>query len=274
MFTTDEKCRILIVAECLKGGVWLKNKTIIRIIYTVLIAIFVLAAFNIGKIYYDYNKADSTYAGIQKEYVAPEATQNSDEPPSTSIEPPVTIDFDALLDRNRDVIGWLYCPDTVINYPVVQGENNNQYLRKDLDGKYLASGTLFADYRNGALNEDANYIIYGHNMKNGSMFNSLAKYKQPSYYDQHPILYYLTPDANYKLELFAGLVVKRDDALYLPNQNKEEFRKLIEQYRAKSTFQSDVELTDDDIIVTLSTCSYEFDHARYVVMGRLTAISR
>ena len=257
----------------------MKKRKFIKIINTVLIAVFVFAAFNIGKIYYDYNKANNTYEVIQDEYIATkevesnsEATQGNDEQPPKSTEPPIAIDFDALLNRNKDVIGWLYCPDTVINYPVVQGKNNDQYLRKDLDGKYLVSGTLFADYRNGALNEDANYIIYGHNMKNGTMFSSLAKYKQQSYYNQHPIMYYLTPDGNYKLELFAGLVVKRDDKIYLPNQSEEEFTELIEKYRAKSTFKTNVELEYSDTIVTLSTCSYEFDNARYIVIGRLTEV--
>jgi len=256
----------------------LKRKTI-KIINIVLITVFVIAAFNIGKIYYDYGKADNTYNEIQDEYVAvnetqsiPETTQGSDEQPQKATEPPITIDFDALLNRNKDVIGWLYCPDTVINYPVAQGENNDQYLRKDLDGKYLVSGTLFADYRNGTLGKDANYIIYGHNMKNGTMFSLLAKYKQQSYYDQNPVIYYLTPDGNYKLELFAGLVIKRDDKIYLPNQSKEEFAELIKEYRAKSTFKSDVELEYNDTIVTLSTCSYEFDNARYIVMGRLVLV--
>ncbi|MBE6796837.1 MAG: class B sortase [Ruminococcaceae bacterium] len=257
----------------------MKNRKFIKIINTVLIVVFVFAAFNIGKIYYDYNKANNTYEVIQDEYVAAkdvesnsEATQGNEDQPPKEIVPPIAIDFDALLDRNKDVIGWLYCPDTVINYPVVQGKNNDRYLRKDLDGKYLVSGTLFADYRNGELNEDANYIIYGHNMKNGTMFSSLAKYKQQSYYNQHPIMYYLTPDGNYKLELFAGLVVKRDDKIYLPNQSEEEFTELIEKYRAKSTFKTNVELEYSDTIVTLSTCSYEFDNARYIVIGRLIAV--
>lgn len=257
----------------------MKHRKLIKIINIVLIAVFVIAAFNIGKIYYNYSKADNTYDEIQDEYVSSNKHQTipdkttSDAPEQTiSPEIPITVDFDALLNRNKDVIGWLFCPDTVINYPVVQGENNDQYLRKDLDGKYLVSGMLFADYRNGALDENANYIIYGHNMKNGTMFSSIAKYKQQSYYDQHPIMYYLTPDGNYKLELFAGLVVKRDDKIYLPNQSEEEFAELIEEYRAKSTFKSDVELKYNDTIVTLSTCSYEFDNARYIVIGRLISI--
>ena len=257
----------------------MKHRKIFKIINIVLISVFVIAAFNIGKIYYDYNKADSTYTQIQNKYVVPkdgssvsDTTTDNENQQTEEAELPITIDFDSLLNRNPDVIGWIYCPDTIINYPVVQGKNNDQYLRKDLDGKYLVSGTLFADYRNGILGEDANYIIYGHNMKNGTMFSMLAKYKQQSYYDQHPVMYYLTPSGNYKLELFAGLVVKRDNKIYVPNQSKEEFAELITEYRAKSTFKSDVELEYNDIIVTLSTCSYEFDNARYIVMGKLMPI--
>ncbi len=253
----------------------MKRIKIIKIINIVLIAVFVIAAFNIGKIYFDYNKADNTYEEIQSKYVVsnelstPEQTY--DDVPETP-EPPITIDFASLLCRNKDVIGWLYCPDAVINYPVVQGENNDSYLKRDLDGNYLVSGTLFADYRNGALGEGGNFIIYGHNMKNGTMFSMLAKYKQQSYYDQHPVMYYLTPDGNYKLELFAGLVIKRDDKIYNPDLSDQEFTALLNDYRAKSTFRSDIELENTDTIVTLSTCSYEFDNARYIVIARLTEV--
>ncbi len=263
----------------MNGANCLRKKRVIKIVNIVLVAVFVIAAFNIGKIYYDYNKADNTYENLQDEYVAaneelfvPEQTEINVPEPTNPLKPPITVDFDSLLNRNKDVIGWLYCSDTVINYPVVQGKNNDQYLRRDLDGKYLVSGTLFADYRNGALNEDANYIIYGHNMKNGTMFSILAKYKQQAYYDQHPVMYYLTPDGNYKLELFAGLVVKRDDKIYNPKLDEEEFTTLLNDYRAKSTFKADVELEYNDTIVTLSTCSYEFDNARYIVIGRLTEL--
>ncbi len=251
----------------------MKQRKYIKIINIVLIAVFVIAAFNIGKIYYDYNKADSVYEGMQDNYISsneelfiPEETKNNDP------IPPIAVNFDSLLNRNKDVVGWLYCPDTVINYPVVQGEDNDRYLHRDLDGKYLVSGTLFADYRNGALNEDANYIIYGHNMKNGTMFSALAKYKEQAYYDRHPVMYYLTPNGDYKLELLAGLVVKRDDKIYDPTLDEEAFSALLSDYIAKSTFKSDIKPEYTDTIVTLSTCSYEFDNARYIVIGRLTPV--
>lgn len=254
----------------------MRQRKYIKIINIVLIVVFVIAAFNIGKIYYDYQKADNIYKAIQDEYVVsdekqftPEQTTDGEHEQTKKPEPTITVDFDSLLNRNKDVIGWLYCPYTIINYPVVKGKNNEQYLRRDLDGKYLAGGTLFADYRDGTLEEDAGHIIYGHNMKNGTMFNIITKYKEQAYYDKHPVMYYLTPDGNYRLELFAGLVVKRDDKIYVPNQSEKEFSELLNEYKANSTFNSDVEPEDDDTIVTLSTCSYEFDNARYIVIGRL-----
>lgn len=254
----------------------MKRRKLIRIINIALITVFVFSAFNIGKIYYDYNKADNTYEAIQDEYVAvnevqsapEETTGEGDQQPKVT-QPSITVDFDSLLKRNKDAIGWLYCPDTVINYPLVQGEDNDRYLHKDLDGRYLVSGTLFADYRNGALKEDVNYIIYGHNMKNGTMFGLLNKYKDQAYYDRHPVIYFLTPEGNYRLELFAGLVVKRDDKIYNPKPKREEFAELLKDYRVRSTFKSDVELEADDTVVTLSTCSYEFDNARYIVLAKL-----
>lgn len=248
----------------------MKSRRIHKIINIVLVTAFLIAAFNIGKIYYDYGKADSTYNGLQKEYVAANKAPESIEIPQEKETAPITIAFDQLMARNKDVAGWLYCPDTVVNYPVVQGEDNDRYLHRDLDGKYLSSGTLFADYRNGAPGDDANYIIYGHNMKNGAMFHILANYKQQSYYDQHPVMYYLTPDRNYKVELFAGLVVKRDDKIYTPNPDS--FAELLAEYQEKSTFTSNVILEPTDAIITLSTCSYEFSNARYIVIGRLTSL--
>ena len=151
----------------------------------------------------------------------------------------------------------------------MQAEDNDQYLRRALNGKYLVSGTVFVDYRNGAIGEDANYIVYGHNMKDGSMFSSLAKYKEQSYYDEHPVMYYLTPDGDYKIELYAGLVVKRDALIYVPNPEETEFAEFLTNAKANSTFKSDIELTENDTLITLSTCSYEYNNARYIVVGKM-----
>ena len=185
-----------------------------------------------------------------------------------TVQMPISIDFDALKQENSDIVGWIYCPDTPINYPVVKGKDNNQYLRSDLNGKYLVSGTIFTDYRNGEVGEDPNYIVYGHNMKNSTMFGTLVKYKKQSYYDAHPMLYFLTPEGNYTIELIAGAVVKRDSDIYqtAPTDNT------IADIMIKSTFNSTVDIGKGKNIITLSTCSYEFNNARYVVVGKLKKI--
>ncbi len=258
----------------------MKQEKVVKIIKAVLIvilaAVFLVSSYILGKGIYEYIKADSAYHHMQDEYVhistepqTPQQTEDALPEATEAAELPITVDFDALLARNPDVVGWLYCPGTVINYPVVLGKDNDQYLYTDLDGNYLVSGTLFADCRNGALGEDGNYIIYGHNMKNGSMFHSLVKYANQSYYDKHPTIFYLTPDANYKLELFAGLTVDHNDTIYKRNYG-DGLYELLKNYQARSTFLSDVELAESDTVVTLSTCTFEYDNARYIVIGRLT----
>lgn len=249
------------------------RKALTTLIIVLLVGVMLFSAFMIVKTMAQYSKADDIYENLQREFVVPKPessdsdyTENGAETVETA---PVVIDFDSLLKRNSDIVGWLYSPDTPINYPVVQGRDNNQYLRADLNGDYLSSGTLFADYRNAELGEDTNYIVYGHNMKNGTMFGSLVKYKKQSYYDEHPVLYYLTPGGEYKIELYAGLVVKPESVIYSPNPTETEVADFIAYAKEHSTFNSDVELTQNDILITLSTCSYEYTDARYIVIGKV-----
>ena len=159
--------------------------------------------------------------------------------------------------------------DTPINLPIVQAEDNDYYLRRLIDGTWNSSGTLFADYRNAADFSDSNTIIYGHNMKNKGMFGTLSNYKEQSYYDEHPIMWLLTPDGNYKVELIAGYVTSSTSEIYSIGNTEEEMFALAEQSIEKSTFASDFQVSQGDRFVTLSTCSYEYDNARYVLIGRL-----
>ena len=239
-----------------------------------------LLVFSIGQIIkttYDYRNSQQVYESLQNEFVETQGIEDTE--PDMPIQPietvetaPITIDFNSLLEKNSDIVGWIYCQDTPINYPVVQAENNDYYLRRDLNGKYLVGGTVFVDYRNAAIGEDCNYILYGHNMKDGTMFSSIAKYKKQSYYDDHPVLYYLTPATSHKVELYAGAVVKRDAIIYTPNPDETQFAEFLNNIRLKSTFTSKVEITESDTLIILSTCSYEYKNARYIIIGKLSEI--
>lgn len=192
------------------------------------------------------------------------------ETPEISDVAPIFVDFPMLLEISEHVIGWLYCEDTVINYPVVQSGNNSDYLRHMLDGTYNTCGTLFMDYRCQSDFRDGNSIIYGHNMRNGTMFNILVEYKDQAFYDDHPVMYFLTPDGNYAFYLFAGFVTPSDSWVYTFSfETKEAKEEYLQKCLENSLFTADFIPSADDPLMTLSTCSRDYGNARYVVMGIL-----
>lgn len=239
----------------------------------------ILSGYLIFDYYLDRLKAESAYDELSEFAMSEEA--EATEPASdlsvddtteatecTETNVPVFVDFEKLTAEYPDTVGWLYCEGTPINYTVVQGKDNLRYLRRLPDGSYNAAGSLFADYRCKEVAASGNYIIYGHNMKNGSMFGTLVRYKSQNYYDEHPTLYYLTPERTFRIELIAGFVTKSTGEVYNTQLSAEQVR----QFCAESDFSSGITPQDDDVFITLSTCSYEYENARYVVIGRAIEI--
>ena len=214
--------------------------------------IFLFSAYKIGSYCWELYCSRHGTNEVQAECVS-----------SVEGEPAIKVDFGALQKINSDIIAWIYCPDTQINYPVVQGKDNEYYLNHLLDGSYNANGTLFMDYR--CVPDDRNTIIYGHNMRSGNMFGELVNYKRQAFYNKHPVMYLFTPDASYKLHLFAGVVVDSESLVY----SAEPSEGGLTLWKDCSTFQSNVTVLPEDKLVTLSTCSYEYDNARYVVMATM-----
>ncbi len=199
----------------------------------------------------------------------PDKNDNGSEPKE---QVPLTVDFDALSEINSDIIAWIYVKDTKINYPIVQGKNNDYYLRRMTNKKWNVGGSIFADFRIDPSLGDLNSIIYGHNMQNGTMFGSLVKYKKQTYYDEHPTAWILTPEMAYRVDFIAGFVTKTDADTYKLFDDPAALEAYLETLKGKSTFESDVDITDVERIVTLSTCSYEYKNARYVLVGSLIPI--
>ena len=177
------------------------------------------------------------------------------------------IDFDKLQAYNKELVAWIYIPNTKIDYPIARHKDEDQtyYLNYDMYGEPSYSGCIYMEKANKKDFTDNNTVIYGHNMKNGTMFSSLTKYKSQSYYDEHPVLYFYTPNGDYKIELIAGFVSKPTGEVYNTNQTYEQ----VLEYCSHSTFCSNVVPNNEDSYITLSTCSYEFENARYVVVGIL-----
>ncbi len=250
------------------------QKLLFRAMFVVLVLVFCISLWQILSKVYEYEKSKHNYEVLTEENVTvlpppPEESEQEEAPKELA---PIAVDFENLKKQNEDVIGWIYCADTPINYPVVQSKDNDYYLRRGLDEKYDIGGSIFMDYRNDAAMTHNNTLIYGHNMMNDTMFGTFVRYKKQSYYDEHPILWYLTPEQNYKIELFAGFVTEPDSRIYDTLEVPEKLAAIIKNALKKSTFQSTVVPEGTERIVTLSTCSYEFDEARYVLLGVLTPV--
>lgn len=176
-----------------------------------------------------------------------------------------------LQSRYPDVVGWLTIPGTQIDYPFVQGEDNDEYLRADLDHNYLVSGTLFLDEQAQPDFTDFNTVIYGHHMKNESMFGSLPQFRKSDVFAQYPTGILQLPYDNYELEIFASVLTHRYDSVIYNGQQStaEEKQAFLDYVREKASQYREIEAGVEDHFVTLSTCSYEFSDARTVLVARL-----
>ena len=164
-----------------------------------------------------------------------------------------------------DAVGWIIVPGTNIDYPFVQSKDNDYYLRRDLDGKYALASTLFMDYRCEKDFTSASTIIYGHHMKNGSMFGMLKRFADKAFFDKNEYGTIYLPYETITLEFFAYLVVKATDGeIYCATPGDG----YLDYVRENARQWREISLTDEDKLVTLSTCAYEFDGARMVLLAK------
>lgn len=183
------------------------------------------------------------------------------------------IDFLSLKKINPDVVAWITSAGTEIDYPVVRGKDNAYYLRHLFTGARNKLGSIFMDSRNHGDFSDRNTILYGHNMKDGSMFASLAKYKDQSYYDSFPALALNTPGGDFQIELFAGILVDgNQDSVRVDFKNDRDFQSYIDSLKKASAFRSNTVVKSNDRVLTLCTCSDAFQNARYALFGKLTPV--
>lgn len=181
-----------------------------------------------------------------------------------------SVDFASLQSINEDVIAWIYIEGTNINYPIVQGDDNRYYTAVMADGCFNRAGSIFMDYRNQSDFSDRNTVIYGHNMNNGSMFNNLKKYTNSTFLKEHTTGKIMTPNGNFEFEIIGGYVASlADSAWQLEFANDQDFLLWLQNSMARSTIGSTVEISPEDRIITLSTCSYESSNARFVLICRI-----
>lgn len=249
-----------------------KSDVLLTIALIVAIAVFCYAAFNLYHIYTEYKKGTDEYNQIEEMAVTERDADSAEVAgPNAQLKPPIEVDFDKLKSVNEDVVGWIYVdalPD--ISYPIVKGKDNQTYLHQTYEKNYNFAGTIFVDYENSGDFSDCNTLVYGHNMKNGSMFGHLKKFREnDKLYKQDKYFWILTPERNYRYEIITAYTTGvNSDTYTLFKGPGEEFEKYLETIKGYSEIQTDdTDLTIKDKIVTLSTCTGN-ESTRFVVQGK------
>jgi sortase B len=182
-------------------------------------------------------------------------------------------------NKNQDTIGWIKIENTPIDYPVMfTPEENEFYLDKDFDKNKSVAGTLFIDANSKISTPNSNLIIYGHNMKNDTMFGSLSEYANKSYYEKHPTITFNTLYDRGTYEIvgaFYAQVLKKSDKTsfryyhYYGAETEEEYNKFVNYVKSVRQYDTGVETKYGDRFITLSTCSYHVSNGRFAVVARL-----
>jgi len=249
----------------------------------ILMAMVVFSLFNLYSIQKDrsanqrsIDEAQSIFSMAESSYdETPESELNKGE---ESIEytdediPEPIEEIVNLKSRNEDVVGWIKINNTNIDYPILQAEDNEYYLRRDWLGNSSIPGSIFMDFRNyplGYNRSTTHTILYGHHIRDGSMFQNLMKYKEKEFFDENSIIEITDLYETHRFEIFAAYITSTD-FYFIETRfpSRRHFTNLAGEFIDRSMHATDIEITGDDHILTLMTCTYEYDDARFVVHAR------
>lgn len=177
------------------------------------------------------------------------------ESPEEDVQKLMNLNLEKLRKTNEDVLGWICIPTSEINYPLLRVRDNNEYLRRAWDGSDNNVGCIFLECRNSHDFSDFNTIIYGHYMKNGTMFGSLHSYKEQEYADSHPCVYIVTDEGVRRYEVFSVYeadVVSDTYRLYFEDEAQKS--RVLDYYVESSVMKRGAVPTVEDHVLTLSTC--------------------
>ncbi len=230
--------------------------------------------------YIEEKNAGKEYEKLQQEVVKeePKPVEEPEPEPVSKVEIP--IDFAALQQQNPDVYAWIQVPGTEVDYPILQSSNDNTYyLNHTIDGEEKKEGAIFTENYNTKTFEDPNTVIYGHDMKNGSMFQSIHKYMDRSFFDNNRDIVIYMPDQILRYKIFAAYLT--DNRHLLMNYNfwsKDEYQQYLNSIfsmRDMNAFiDTSMEVTNEDKIITLSTCYAGISTQRYLVQAVLVSIEK
>ncbi|MFJ6263472.1 class B sortase [Lysinibacillus xylanilyticus] len=238
----------------------------------VYLAIFLYSGFSLTKYLYTYYETSKSLEEVQTIYQSTLTTLEDEAVETLSTPFTIRPQFNDLLSVNNNIVGWISTDGTKLNNPILQAENNDFYLNHNFKDRESRAGSVFMDYRNDVQDINRNTILYGHAMKNNTMFGNLKNYLNQQYVDEHPIIYLDTLYESYDVEVFAAYETTID-FYYIETEFKsnDAFLKFLDEIQAHSAIEMNVEIGPEDKILTLSTCkdSVMSDDHRFVVQGKL-----
>ena len=231
------------------------GKWLFRLVQLILIGVIIFSGYKIVVWFIENNKTSEMKNEISSYIVVDNSQDNENR---------YKIDFEKLKEKNKDVKAFLKVNGTDIEYPIVQGTDNSYYLNHTLDKSYNQAGWPFADYRNKLDGNDRNIIIYGHNRRDGSMFESLKNTLEDDWYnnEENRKIIFITENEKSVYEVFSTYNIEAED-YYIQtqfNEKENEFENFINVIKKRSVKDFDVEVSKEDKILTLSTCGNDNNH--------------
>lgn len=198
---------------------------------------------------------------------------------TTGTKPAILPIYQELFDQNNDLAGWLVIEDTVIDYPVMQCGDNDFYLHHDFAKKESKHGELFIKAGCPLAGESVNILIYGHHMRDGSMFGTLKKYESRKFYEEHPYIQFDTLYEQYTYEIIAAFrsQVYEDSRdvfkyyQYYGELGEEDFLEFYQNIKDMSLYDTGVDAVYGDALLMLSTCAYHVENGRFVIVAKRKA---
>ena len=237
------------------------------IITALLLVIFIFCGYKIVHKFYTDSRAEATYSELRELNEDNNSNSGQSEEQKEDLK-------ENLSHINEDFKFWITVDNTDLEYPVLQSEDNDYYLKRDINKQTTSAGAIYLDYRDD-VDYSQNLILYGHNMKNGTMFAPIIKYKSEDFWKQNNKIRIYNGPYEYVYEVYAVCAVDADtfDYLYVDFETQEDFLSYVNKIKDKALYKTDMEISENDKIITLSTCSYEYKNGRTFVQGKLVEIN-
>lgn len=220
----------------------------------------------------EYEKSESEYTALSDAYVVREETSEivvvNEETGEEEIRrtPPYTIDFTSLKEINEDVCGWIVIEGTVVNYPILYSHDNKDYLRTTMEGTWATAGSIFMDCSNEMDFTSINTVLYGHNMKDGSMFKVISYYKDETYYQEHPYIFICTEDRQVRYGVISAHYTTVGSDSYKKTFTEDGYAEWLFNEKELSLYATDCGISEDKPVITLSTCVRSNSSQRFVLV--------